>query len=345
MPPVSWQAPALTLAIGALGAALFAALSFPVPYLTGPATAVTIAGLAGIRTEALPQRVRDVVFVILGLTIGQGVTPEVLDAIRAWPITLVSLAVSLIVMILATRALLVRYWSMDPTTAFLASSPGHLSYVLGLTEGVKADLKSVAIVQSIRVLALTLIVPAAIAFAGHIPERGIATPEATAPLPFITMTLIAVLAGYGLKRFKLPAAYLIGGMLVSIALHVTGLVEGTVNQWLVAVAFISLGALIGSRFSGVSRQELLRSLGAGVMVTIVSVVLAAGFAAIAAYLTGMDFLAVLIAFAPGGLETMAAMSVLLDLDPTFVASHHVARLLMLTVIVPLLVLGGRKSRL
>jgi uncharacterized protein len=344
MPPVSWQAPVLTLAIGALGAALFAALSFPVPYLTGPATAVTIAGLAGIRTEALPQGVRDVVFVILGLTIGQGVTPEVLDAIRAWPVTLVSLAVSLIVMILATRALLVRYWSMDPTTAFLASSPGHLSYVLGLTEGVKADLKSVAIVQSIRVLALTLIVPAAIALTGALPEREIAGPEETAPVPFIAMTLIAVLAGYGLKRLKLPAAYLIGGMLVSIALHVTGLVEGTVNHWLVAVAFISLGALIGSRFSGVSGQELLRSLSAGVMITILSVTLAAGFAGVAAYLTGMDYVAVLIAFAPGGLETMAAMSVLLGLDPTFVASHHVARLLMLTVIVPLLVLGGRKSR-
>ncbi|MEQ8306366.1 MAG: AbrB family transcriptional regulator [Hoeflea sp.] len=344
MPPVSWQAPLLTLGIGALGAVLFAALSFPVPYLTGPATAVTIAGLAGIRTEALPQRVRDVVFVILGLTIGQGVTPEVLDAIRAWPVTLVSLAASLVVMILATRALLVRYWSMDPKTAFLASSPGHLSYVLGLTEGVKADLKAVAIVQSIRVLALTLIVPAAIAFSGELPERVLAAPEETAPVPFIAMTLIAVLAGYGLKRLKLPAAFLIGGMLVSIALHVTGLVEGTVKQWLVAVAFISLGALIGSRFSGVSRQELLRSLSAGVMITVVSVVLAAAFAAVAAYLTGMNFLAVLIAFAPGGLETMAAMSVLLGLDPTFVASHHVARLLMLTVLVPVLVLGGRKSR-
>ncbi|WP_420407118.1 AbrB family transcriptional regulator [Hoeflea sp.] len=342
MPPVSWQAPALTLAIGTLGAALFALLSFPVPYLTGPATAVTIAGLAGIRTEALPQSLRDVVFVILGLAIGQGVTPEVLDAIRAWPITLVCLFASLIVMILITRVLLVRYWSMDPTTAFLASSPGHLSYVLGLSEGVKADLKSVAVVQSIRVLALTLIVPAAIALAGGIPERETAAPEETKLVPFLAMTLLAVLAGYVLKRFRLPAAYLIGGMLVSVALHVSGLVDGKVNQWLVAAAFISLGALIGSRFSGVSRRELLHSLGAGVMVTVVSVVLAGGFAALAAYLTGMDFLAVLIAFAPGGLETMAAMSVLLDLDPTFVASHHVARLLMLTVIVPLLVLGGRK---
>jgi uncharacterized membrane protein AbrB (regulator of aidB expression) len=74
------------------------------------------------------------------------------------------------------------------------------------------------------------------------------------------------------------------------------------------------------------------------------VVLAGIFAVIAAEITGMDVVAVMIAFAPGGLETMAAMSVILGIDPTFVASHHVARLLMLTVIVPFLVLRGRANK-
>ena len=71
--------------------------------------------------------------------------------------------------------------------------------------------------------------------------------------------------------------------------------------------------------------------------------MAGAFAVLAHWLTGMDLIAVLIAFAPGGLETMAAMSVVLGIDPTFVASHHVARLLMLTVIVPIFVLRGRRD--
>lgn len=333
----SWRTPAQTLAIAAAGAALSWSLSLPAPFLTGPAVAVTLAGLLGVKA-AIPMRLRNVVFVIIGLTIGQGVTPEVLNAMRSWPLTLASLAASLFAIIFVTRAALMRVWSMDKATAFLSSTPGHLSYVLGLTEGIKADLKTVAIVQSIRVLALTLLVPVAVTLAGQIPQRAAVMPEPTAPLPLLVMFAIAGLAGFLLNRLKLPAAYLIGGMVISTLLHVTGTVKGVMPFALATAAFISMGALIGSRFSGVTWPDLRRALGAGALVTLVAVALAGLFAVIAHELTGMDLTAILIAFAPGGLETMAAMSVILGIDPTFVATHHIARLLMLTVIVPFFVL-------
>lgn len=339
----SWKTPLITFCIGVLGAGLTYATGFPAPFLTGPAIAVTLVGLAGLRTAALPRRGRDAVFVILGLTIGQGVTPEVFDAMRAWPVTLAALAASLFAIIFLTRAALVRFWGMDPLTAFLSSSPGHLSYVLGLSEGVKADLKTVSIVQSIRVLALTLLVPVAVTVTGQIPAQdAVARPE-TAPAPLLAMILVAAVAGYLLKRLRLPAAFLIGGMLVSLVAHASGLVTGVMSFWLAAAAFIALGGLIGSRFSGVTWLELRRAFSAGIMVTVLGVILAGGFAWIAHLVTGMDLIAILIAFAPGGLETMAAMSVILGFDPTFVASHHVARLLMLTAIVPVFLLRGKRD--
>ncbi|MDP3527334.1 MAG: AbrB family transcriptional regulator, partial [Hoeflea sp.] len=82
---------------------------------------------------------------------------------------------------------------------------------------------------------------------------------------------------------------------------------------------------------------------AGIMVTVLGVILAGAFAWVAHWITGMDLMVVLIAFAPGGLETMAAMAVILGIDPTFVATHHVARLLMLTAIVPVFLLAGRRD--
>jgi uncharacterized protein len=328
----SWRAALITFGIAVLGAALTFALSFPAPFLTGPAIAVTLAGLAGIRTAAPPRRARDAVFIILGLTIGQGVTPDVLEAMRTWPVTLAALAGSLFAIIWLTPALLVRFWSMDATTAFLSSSPGHLSYVLGLSEGVKADLRTVSIVQSIRVLALTLLVPVAVTLTGQAPQKALDIPPETAPLPLLAMIVVAGMAGYLLERLRLPAAYLIG------------LVSGVMNYWLAAAAFVSLGGLIGSRFSGVTWIQLRRAFGAGILVTVLGVVLAGGFAVIAHWITGMDLIAILIAFAPGGLETMAAVSVVLGIDPTFVASHHVARLLMLTAIVPIFLMRGRRDR-
>ena len=340
----SWQTPLITVCIAVLGACVTYALSFPAPFLTGPAVAVTLAGLAGIRISAPPQRLRDAVFVLLGLTIGQGVTPEVFTAMRALTVTLALLGASLFAIIFLTRAVLVQFWSMDRTTAFLSSSPGHLSYVLGLTEGVRADLKTVSIVQSMRVLALTLLVPVTVTLTGQVPQQAASVAAQTAPGPLLMMILAAGVAGYLLQRLRLPAAYLIGGMLVSIVAHVTGLVSGVMSFWLAAAAYVVLGGLIGSRFSGVTWPELRRAFGAGIMVTLLGVALAGVFAVIAHWITGMDLTAVLIAFAPGGLETMAAMSVILGIDPTFVATHHVARLLMLTAIVPVFLLRGRRGR-
>ena len=46
---------------------------------------------------------------------------------------------------------------------------------------------------------------------------------------------------------------------------------------------------------------------------------------------------VLVAFAPGGLETMIAMGVVLGVVPGFVAACHIARLLVLSVLLPFLI--------
>ena len=51
---------------------------------------------------------------------------------------------------------------------------------------------------------------------------------------------------------------------------------------------------------------------------------------------------VLIAFAPGGLETMAAMAVMMHVDATYVGAHHVIRLLFLSVFMPLLMRRNRE---
>jgi hypothetical protein len=51
----------------------------------------------------------------------------------------------------------------------------------------------------------------------------------------------------------------------------------------------------------------------------------------------------MIAFAPGGLETMAALSIMLGADPAFTALHHVYRLLFLTFLVPAFIQMDRKE--
>lgn len=73
----------------------------------------------------------------------------------------------------------------------------------------------------------------------------------------------------------------------------------------------------------------------GVMLTLIGLVISITAASLIAYLTNLPLIDVIIAFAPGGLETMVAMGAIVDADPTYVAIHHVARLFFLSIFVPL----------
>ena len=64
-----------------------------------------------------------------------------------------------------------------------------------------------------------------------------------------------------------------------------------------------------------------------------------GAAALAAFLlapyTDASFTALWLAFAPGGLPEMALMSIALGVDPAFVSSHHLYRVLLLVILAPI----------
>lgn len=325
---------AVALGVGAFGAAVAFALSLPAPFLTGPAIAVTLAGLAGAAME-VPARVRDAAFVVLGVSMGTSVTPDVLVAARTWPASFVLLFAALVAILWASRSMMARLWGADRRTAVLSAAPGHLSYVLGLADANGLDIRMIAIVQSIRVLLLTLAVPPLVMVLES--DLAVVAPPRAAMAPgwLVASLAAAALAGLVLKRLRLPAAYLLGGMAVSTLTHLGGVVGGHVPQALVIPAYVLLGTLIGTRFSGVTPRELRAAAMAGLALTGMAVTIALAFAFVAASLTGLPLDQTLIAFAPGGVETMSAMALLMNADPTFVAAHHVSRLFFLTFLIPL----------
>jgi len=62
---------------------------------------------------------------------------------------------------------------------------------------------------------------------------------------------------------------------------------------------------------------------------LLSSVIAALFAGGVAQLTGLPFGQVWVAYAPGGVEAMAAMALALGYDPAFIATHHLSRIVLL----------------
>ncbi len=321
-----------TLVTGSVGAVLFYWIGFPGPMLTGAAVAVTCAGLAGKKVQ-IPPILRSVCFGILGIGIGSSVTFDVVWAVVTWPISFMILTLSLIFKIFLCRWIIELYFGFDRLTAGLVSAPGHLSFVLALSEDRNAGVRKVAVVQSIRVLFLSLCVPLLlIALFGDVGV--VLMPEARLSiLELGFLALGSVVLGRVFIKWRVPAAILIAGMCLSSVTHLAELTPGSLPDGLLFLALVIMGSLIGTRFDGVSRKELFQSLWAGLAVTTVGGIGAFLGAMLVLVLLGLDPALLIVSFAPGGVEAMVAIAAELGLSPAFVAGHHVWRLIVLSFLI------------
>ncbi|NTJ41146.1 AbrB family transcriptional regulator [Agrobacterium larrymoorei] len=331
----------LTAIIGGLGALAGSALGLPAPFLCGPALAVTFAGLLGLKL-AVPVLIRNAAFVVVGVSMGTNITPQVIDAAKTWPFSFIAVIGAIVVLLYVAYWILRFAFGYDHTTAMLGASPGHLSYIISLTAETKSDLATVSVIQSVRVLILTLAVPFIVEYFDLISAEPSILPP---PMP-LTVLGATILASLGLGalflRWRFPAALLLGGVAVSISTHITGLTTGGVPNWLSIPTYVVLGSMIGTRFSRASLRDMKKAFLAGGVVTVAVMLVASLIAALVSRITGVPLNAVMIAFSPGGLETMAAMAVIMHADTAYVGAHHVLRLLFLAVLMPFVL--GKDAR-
>ena len=324
----------LTVGIGTAGAALAWVLSMPVFMLLGPVIAVSLSSLAGLRTTIDP-RLRDACFVVIGLAVGAGFDADALGAMLRWPLAFLFMALIIWLIMAICRAMLARFFGFDARSALLASAPGHLSFVIAMASDTGSDVARISITQSMRLLALTLVVPfVAVAMGVELSENIAPSGEPVSLLHLGIMLVLAVVLGMLFQRASVPAPLLLAAMVVSALGHLTALAPGVMPQWIILPAYLVLGSLIGTRFSGVTPARFVGGSAAGVAITLVAVGLAGLGAAPVAWALGMPLAHVLVAFAPGGLETMIAMGAVLGVVPGFVAACHIARLLVLSVLLP-----------
>jgi membrane AbrB-like protein len=149
------------------------------------------------------------------------------------------------------------------------------------------------------------------------------------------IVLVAVSTAFALAflRLRFPGGLLFGALAGSGLLHGTGMVDAALPWWLGSSAVIALGALVGSRFANTSLRMLVGYLGAALGSFAVAMTVATFFIAIVVHLSGFPIANVVIAFAPGAQDTMMVLALALHLDPVYVGAHHLARFLVVTVVV------------
>jgi membrane AbrB-like protein len=332
----------ITLALATLGGAAFAFFDLPAAWLAGALVAVSALALSGLPVY-VPDLLRRVVFVVLGISLGAAVTPETVAGIRTWPITLSILVLSLPVTMAAVMLYLhyVSGWKYRET--LYASAPGALSAVLAMATDAKVDVRMVAFVQTVRVFFLIAALPGMLLAAGLSASVSAAPPSAGVHAATLNDTLIMV--GTGIisaliaERLRIPGGLLIGPMLLNGVLHGTGYLQGNIPTIFLLASFVVLGAFTGTRFVGTTpamvKRLLLDSIGAFVVALVVCV----GFAFLASMLSGENIAKTIVAFAPGGLEAMTILAFMIGLDPAFVGAHHLARFVLIALCLPFVAKG------
>lgn len=328
---------ALTAAIGAAGGGLFALLALPVAWLSGAMVAVTAVTIGGFRPY-VPSLLRDAVFILLGITIGAGVTPEALQSLSAWPISLIALLLSIPACMVFVIAYLRRSAGWDEGSAFFASAPGALSYVLALSLQSRADTRRVALAQSVRLFILVALLPTVIVWTAgsdfamplHMPEGSLGG----GVVELGVLVAAGLVGGYLGQRLRVPGGYLVGAMIASAVLHGTGLVGMFLPDWLLLPGLVLLGAVIGQRFEGADLKLIRATIGPSLGAFMVAAFVAVIFALLVSWGLDIPLGQTLLAFAPGGVEAMTIMAFMLNLDPAYVGAHHVARFLGLSLALP-----------
>lgn len=322
-----------TLLAGVVGAALFKILNLPAPWLSGAMVGVVALIVCG-RAVHLPEFLRDLGLLLAGVAMGCAITPEMIQAMGRYPVSLALLALTLIGITLVGRFVLRRFFNWPDDVATFGSIPGAMSAVLATSASAGIDLSRVAIVQAFRMFMLVAILPSLIAAnfpTGRAPDAAVISAPG-----FLIVMAAALLVSLLFDRWRVLAPFMFGGMFAGAVTHATGLIKGVPPHSIVDLSFFLIGVFAGSRIYGMTaagfRSMFLPALLSFIAAMVVTVI-GAGLAILFA---GASPAEALIAFAPGGLEAMVVLGMAMGLDPLYVSSHHVARFVMISAALPIL---------
>src|SRR5258706_2208910 len=233
-----------SLLIGAVGGFLFNAAKFPAGWLAGSMVFAAAAALAG-RPIQVPSALARVCSVVLGIAIGGVVTPEPLRGMMTWPLSIAMVVVSVAAATLATFAYLTRVHGWNTLTAMFASVPGGLAQVMALAaeERRNCDIRGVAIVQTLRVMILTVVVPAGLSLPGRAgagARPGTPITAAAPPAAFAIEVGAASAVALLLLRLGFRGGVFFGPLVVSAALHGGGFIQVTLPS------LVGNGRLVGA---------------------------------------------------------------------------------------------------
>ena len=99
---------------------------------------------------------------------------------------------------------------------------------------------------------------------------------------------------------------------------------------------VGLGTVSGGRFTGMPFRLLLGYLGAALGAFAVSLIVTAAIGIAVTLVAPLPISDLIVAYAPGAVDAMMILALALHLDPVFVGAHHLTRVFVVSLGLPIL---------
>ena len=332
--------------LAAVGVAVFQLLALPLPWLLGPIFACLGGALIGVPLGGI-KWLGDTMRTILGVAVGATLTVEVLAGFPAmWP-TLVMIPLMVAAIGLIGVPYFQRLCGYDFPTAYYATMPGGLQDMLVFGEEAGGNVRSLSLIHATRVLVIVVILPFILK---GLWDADLSNPPGVPALTvpwaeLLTMVICAIVGWRVAKWIGMFGASILGPLILTAIVTLVGGLNNRPPAEAIWAAQFFIGMGIGSKYAGITMEEVRRDLVAGfgfcaiLMVltfVFVEVIYAGGLA------PGME---ALLAFAPGGQAELTVLALIVGADVAFVVSHHVLRIFIVILGAPLAVrLFGQKPQ-
>ncbi|MDO5648301.1 AbrB family transcriptional regulator [Paracoccus sp. (in: a-proteobacteria)] len=335
-----------TLMLAAAGAVTFYLLGLPLPFLFGPMTFCLIAALSGARLRGMGQ-VSIAARTILGVAVGASITPAVIGQIPQ-----MAASVALVPVYVAAIGLIgvpyFRRLGLDTPTAYYASMPGGLPDMVAFGQEAGADIRALSLIHATRMAVLVTLAPVLLVWMYDAPLTGAMGQSITdtSGVQLVLMAAAALIGWKGGERIGLFGAAIIGPMIVTAILSLSGIITTRPPAEAIKAAQFFIGLSIGIHYVGVTLRELRHFVLTGLGFVLILAALATLFAEITVLAGWAQPMEGFLSFLPGGQAEVTVLSIIVGADLGFVITHHVTRLIVVITGAPiaarLLGLGKRR---
>jgi membrane AbrB-like protein len=244
----------------------------------------------------------------------------------------------IILSVLIVSKYLEKFSKYEKKTSIFSAAPGALGPLMILAEDAKTDLSQVATSHLIRLIIIITIFPFIVnsfydVESVNISEKIIANQNFYQLMVLVASSVILI---FFFEKIRVPAALLSGTLVASGILQITEIASFQISTDVIDYCLLILGSSVGCRFADKSFGEIGRNALHSFVATFFLVVLGVIAALVASLVIDKNFFTLLLSYCPGGIYEVAVIAIFFDLDPEFVSFHHIIRLLMILLVVPVI---------